>query len=839
MARKEKQAKPEHWDIPDLAKIQAGLRYFYERPRTPAKLTLPFVLFNPSGRKLKRLREAHIHATDLRGRILEQWQDDWQKPRQDGALAHILSVQDKGHYKSRTFGEIVRKRFAQDSSSAFISRFHEGICRDCAQDITGWAQKVIKLAVEDYRNQQRELQKAFGEPRKKLPTYAPTLEDVYRAWARRERAYHEAAERLIRFGRNAGDSLEKHGKREARWLLERLLPDDEIIELLEDVDRLLDETPSVLQSEAAMIEHPWLRTDDPTDEPQHQRAVREGHLMQRIFQPRGEFVLLGQLRKEELAILRKVLKEMLSYSEAFKTCLQQFQAALAETHDMAYELKGLQETLETFLASRPYSYPTILNREWSEAYQQQAQETLETWLNWFFLNNEKPERVERFLNVQLEANSRDGLARAISAVKPPKWQPISFAGTMYPRNYRDFALLYERRRYQLTLAVILHKKGTFGKDYEPQHREETSPNGRKAQRDYAKRRADNPLYYVNFPETPFCPPKGTAVLLFPLSYGYEYHSKIIHTIISHQRTAQRRLFAELNRDAEKPIPIEKCLPKALVNTAKILCDWDEHGKQIFTANITMEPPVSELPQMPIRVIGFHEHDSGYSYAILELDGTVCSVGDVRLAQHVDPSQGSEPNGDNYVYDCANKIVAKAALWEAFIGIEDTTYKKQQPSLSRQQNRKVFSRPSGRIIEATTEKARLKGMLDPRAIANIAPSRDCAQCRSRQPDTGSGVSNEYVVRCPLCKQYQQYVKEDAPQRCATCGYEWPQDALDSTKERLFSCTICRSPARLARHNTAIVVAQRTLIALVQHYENALKAEERRKKEQENKAAKSQG
>src|SRR5215208_6565360 len=130
MARKSKQVKPQRWDLPGADKAQDALRYFYERPRTPAKITLPFVIHNPSGWKRKRLLDAHFYVTELRNSILERWQEDWQQPRKDGALAHILNVQDKGQYKSRTFGETVRKAFAQPSNSAFISRFHESICRD-------------------------------------------------------------------------------------------------------------------------------------------------------------------------------------------------------------------------------------------------------------------------------------------------------------------------------------------------------------------------------------------------------------------------------------------------------------------------------------------------------------------------------------------------------------------------------------------------------------------------------------------------------------------------------------------------------------------------------------
>src|SRR5262249_24231069 len=112
----------------------------------------------------------------------------------------------------------------------------------------------------------------------------------------------------------------------------------------------------------------------------------------------------------------------------------------------------------------------------------------------------------------------------------------------------------------------------------------------------------------------------------------------------------------------------------------------------------------------VRVIGFHEYDKSYSYAVLELDGSVCEVGDLRIARHVDLARDAEQYTDNYVHYIAHAMVAKAAVWEAYIGIEDTSYKKEQPSLSRDQNREIYRRPSGRIIAVTKYKALMAGML---------------------------------------------------------------------------------------------------------------------------------
>jgi hypothetical protein len=65
MTHKSKRVQPQHWDLPAVDKAQGAMQYFFERPSGPAKVTLRFTIYNPSGWKRERLLAAHKYATDL------------------------------------------------------------------------------------------------------------------------------------------------------------------------------------------------------------------------------------------------------------------------------------------------------------------------------------------------------------------------------------------------------------------------------------------------------------------------------------------------------------------------------------------------------------------------------------------------------------------------------------------------------------------------------------------------------------------------------------------------------------------------------------------------------
>src|SRR5690348_6865245 len=90
------------WTIPASSESISAFEYFRERPPEPSKLTLPFELHKPSRWKLDRCLVASDHKALLLERILAEWKEDPKSPREDGALALVLGMQENTKYKART-----------------------------------------------------------------------------------------------------------------------------------------------------------------------------------------------------------------------------------------------------------------------------------------------------------------------------------------------------------------------------------------------------------------------------------------------------------------------------------------------------------------------------------------------------------------------------------------------------------------------------------------------------------------------------------------------------------------------------------------------------------------
>lgn len=839
--------KAELWELPLPSDGAAALSYFHSRERPPVDITLVMKLHKPSKWKTQKLLQAHEYVSNLKAKIYAQWQEDPEQPRDDGALAEILKMlsppnrapqageishaeaadakisreRTKVLFGSRTFGTIIQKRFPQPKDSPFHSRLYEGVCRDCAQQILRWAQEIIKTAGNMLEKKVAEL----------------SLEEVYQVWREQNRAYTQAATTIIPFGRNRGKPLAKYGKREARWLLKMLLPEEDIAQLLKDVDLLLDDYPSVGQGQAMMTEHPWQR------DTRHRRGVRENRLFLRVFDPPGDLTLLGNLHRNELADLRKMLGEMHSYITEFKDSLERFQAALVETQEAAATFQSLAEVLETYLYAKPLAYPTVNSVDLSDEHRVIAQDTYSRWLGWYQLDTDTLGDAERFLDKQEEQRTDAGMLAAAQQLEPPRLQPLPFIGAMHPGQGRDFALLYDRAKGEYVLAVVLHKSKAVDHE-EEEHRAKRQHSTRQLEQQvYSERRSTNPLYYVNYPETQFKPPKGAAIMLFTLEYGMRSNrepvhkrdqKKVLDQLRASQRQAQEQAFRTTNKGSDQIVPIEKCLPKtSAIATAKIVCRWDEKGRPEFYLHASAKMPVVEIQPIPTRIIGITEHENGYAYAVLELDGAIArregsdAIGDLIIPRHVDPKLGAKPNSDNYVFEVAHAIIAKAAEWNALIALEDTLWKKERSDLSRESNHQTFRRPSGKIMATVEYKTRLMGLLDARLISNVSPVRDCSKCRTRLKKGTKGTTfNEWQTTCPSCQANQVLDKTNIIQNCQQCKHSWEPKESDIQPELVFACPKCNARSQLARYNTALVVAQKVLVELAKHHRNAIAADQRR-------------
>ncbi len=194
-----------------------------------------------------------------------------------------------------------------------------------------------------------------------------------------------------------------------------------------------------------------------------------------------------------------------------------------------------------------------------------------------------------------------GMFRALRRLRPARLKPIRFNGTARPRHYangvmrapqhRYFALLFDPITFNLTLAVFLHP--ARAKYYTKEEQAELNRRSVDRKR-YQQRREETPLYYVNFPATPFAPPRDSSVLLYQLRYGDHYHMQYISRIVAHQWSNQFIAYRRINETSEKPISMAECLPdSAPICSGRITCSLNmRHEPEFyFHGHVDVFPPV--------------------------------------------------------------------------------------------------------------------------------------------------------------------------------------------------------------------------------------------------------
>jgi hypothetical protein len=778
------------WSLPSEEEVLEALRSRDEQREKHVVRTIQLKIHNPSRRKTQELLAAHVYVTNLTARCLQEWREDPTRSRLDGAFAGVANVASKKGTPSRYLAAILGARFKKkltEDDYYFSSQIREGVYLSCARTEYRFVQNVIKASGLPKAGQDLTLDAA----------------QIHETWRQQWAFYSQIEEMPIPFGRYKDQPLKTIRKREARWLLKRLAMVDTIDLMLAQVEELLSPTSWTATETAAVAPHPYKRTF------RHQRSVRINHLMSRILDPHIDPILLGLLHKDELLRLRDELREIRNLNTIDTEVLTQLRDVLQEAQQDADNLDGFKVALETLIYKRPPSYPEVQEVCLDEEHIAEAEATYEARLNWFG-PNPKHRDFDKYRFEDREAHARDRLLRAANALTPPTLQPLSFIRTMRPGTNSGSALLYDAETFEFVFAIKLY--------------------GRNGPKDRVPRIREN-LYYVNFPETRFSPSKTEAFMLFPLEYSQKYEQMLVK-IVEQQRTVQR-LLHELRASAgdmpEKSL--EECLPQVVpLRFARLVCHWHDHDKPEFYLHLSVVESPPEIKPRLQGVIGFHEHDHGYSYAVLGPDGRLRSVGDVAIPRHVDPRYGAVPS-DNCAFEIVKAMLSLSQPEPSIayvIGLEDTSWKKRRPGVDRKRNRQIFKRPSRRIATIITYKAALAGLPRPLRIGGVSPAYDCGRCLQRVNKGSRTLSLCWTVICPECRNQQQYkdTPGDLHQTCIVCRYKWLLDEQDLREEKRFTCLQCGAPEIPARYNTAIVVAQRALIKLIERHERAAQDEDER-------------
>jgi hypothetical protein len=327
------------------------------------------------------------------------------------------------------------------------------------------------------------------------------------------------------------------------------------------------------------------------------------------------------------------------------------------------------------------------------------------------------------------------------------------------------------------------------------------------QKDTERTAKDVENYFVNWPTVRFTRPANTSMQFFGVEMGGKHQARILREFIDW------RLREPKNKETIAKVDI-----------------LSEHGKsgrvEWFThVAVPVQTPSCNRPVK--EIIGFHEYEGQYYFAVIDLDSRVVEFGEIMLPETIKPKTDDGMTNDNFAFETATCMVRQSirreegagdneddGTWGAFIGIEDTDWKREQVDTDPVQNRQNVSTPRERIIHIATYKAAMERLPPPRVVKGVAPSRDCGQCGYRI-EGNTGIKDRTVTRCFVCEASNRaYELKDCTdeagalyKHCSTCDRVWQE------QEPQYRCRQCGYQQH-ARYNAALVTAKRTLQKLVE-------------------------
>jgi predicted RNA-binding Zn-ribbon protein involved in translation (DUF1610 family) len=419
-------------------------------------------------------------------------------------------------------------------------------------------------------------------------------------------------------------------------------------------------------------------------------------------------------------------------------------------------------------------------------------------------SDEKLYDVETTQNRQLEWS-----AATLGESHP---QPISFKRRMkMDFSPRSFALLYYLRQH----AEHAQHRFIFACELVGEMAEERQ-NLLEDARERGIPAVEN--FFVNHPDQPVQPPEDTTLQFFATQMGTKHQERILLEYMAWRR-----------REPDQT--------KHLISTARIVSRKRTSQRTDWYAHLPVPLPAPTHTATLDAVIGFHEHEGTFYYAVLDLDGKLLALGDVELPDFVRPKGKDGMTNDNFAFETAAHILRRSMTrqyshtfrdnpkrYTAFIGIENTGWKQDLVGTKAANNRQNVSLPRQRIIEIVTYKAIRHGLPTPLSVKRIAPGRDCGHCGARI-ESGSGIEKRPVTHCFHCQtlgiEHELTWSEDTAGKksaqCTRCGRKWQEE------EPQFKCPHCRTQQH-ARYNTALATVHRTVDMLVGRTRNTPDSEQ---------------
>jgi hypothetical protein len=728
----------------------------------------------------------------------------------------------------------------------------KGVFNDCAEGIVGWAQLVLDdldaRGIEIPQNR-APLQTSKSQAKKGSISAAKLfrswrvsyLGDIYWLWMREEAVYAAAAAREVPAGPDAGkrlgDPLKDRtssrkrrrerarprpisvlgpgyvGKRGARRILRWFLTDEQLQATLAELDVLIypDLYPPQRVEQARRYPHPyWVRRVT-----QRVGAVRPSNQRQRASkQP----IRLGKLRRTQLLRVRDQLREQRRYKAQFDAIGNDIRR-FVEKAPPSFPYVQRPLFTESQIKALPFEARVDVGLSYEERTQQYAQNA--KWFHDFRPSHGDPLAIYSAEHLfDIERLAAQEFEAAAARIYRADLQPIYFQRTMYA-NYEpnSFALIHHRQqhqgqeRYRFVFACNLICEEA--EEYEElRHRVQFGREAEKAKSGKSNNKAEQPPEFTNFPGFSFVQPENSTLVFFPVEFGDKYQGEFLRDLLDRQRKAPLRC-AEKCEFAKTGKHSPTCAPPAVLTTATIGIEQDEQGWQEWYVFLPIPVSVPTCNMLPDAIMGVHEDQGRYYYAVMSFNGQALEVGEILLPAHVGPNTRRGKTSDNYVYELAHAIVRQSQKqsYHAYIGVEDTSWKSASVDVSAAINRARFAVPRQRIIEVVELKAAQSGTLVPDVIPGISPVRDCGTCGHRFEE--SRVRDLRVTTCFHCQlggQRHTLTAMSDPEGskywiCSHCGRTWQE------MEPVFSCSHC-GVRMYAHYNTALVTARRTMTRMIE-------------------------
>jgi hypothetical protein len=307
----------------------------------------------------------------------------------------------------------------------------------------------------------------------------------------------------------------------------------------------------------------------------------------------------------------------------------------------------------------------------------------------------------------------------------------------------------------------------------------------------------------------------SPLVFYAVEIGDKYHGRILQEILERQLRATKKCKEDCTF-VTSSIHLPGCAPEAVITTATIKSESDTNRRVQWYAHLPDPIPTHPCLTNPKAVIVFHEQKGHYYFAVIDLLGRLIDVGELAVPEHVGEHTRHGRTSDNFAFEMAWAMLRQSRTdsYTAYIGIEDTDWKRGTIALSANENREVFAFPRGRIFEIVKYKAAQEGLLIPTKVRGVAPTRDCGHCGHRMEHTNT-IRLRPVQHCFSCRTLDRShslepvvdaITGSKQFSCRGCHRIW------EAKEPQFKCTHCRTQQH-SQYNAAITVARRALDRLV--------------------------